>query len=119
MSDHTEAARPATSDEPCLAKPQPAAPATRPPASQHDLRPAGYVLDGSYMRKSTHQMAYRIRNQEFVGRTYDHDDSAAIVHTSNGDVYGRDQIEDVIWRRNPDDASMRRVLMGVNSGWSQ
>ena len=116
--------------------------ASRDPAgSKHAMPAAGYRPDGSYdivqyIRDSTHQ----IWDQKFIGKIYDYYDPAAIVHTSNGDIYGRDQviklttirqgafpdtrdwIEDVIWRHNPDgtyDTSMRWVYMGVNSGYSQ
>ncbi|UFN51656.1 ester cyclase (plasmid) [Roseomonas sp. OT10] len=144
MNDRTEAP-PAPRSEARPPRPTlpatPAAPAMRLPPSRHDLRPAGYAEDGSYdiaryIRDSTHQ----IWDQKFIGKIYDYYDPQAVVHTSNGDIYGRDQviklttirqgafpdtrdwIEDVIWRRNPDgtyDTSMRWVYMGVNTGWSQ
>ena len=109
--------------------------------SRHKLPAAGFRPDGSYdiaqyIRDSTHQ----IWDEKFIGRIYDYYDPAAIVYTSNGDIYGRDQviklttirqgafpdtrdwIEEVIARHNPDgsyDTSMRWVYMGTNTGWSQ
>ena len=111
-----------------------------PRETKHPLPPAGFGTDGSYdiaryIRDSTHQ----IWDEKFIGKIYDYYHPAAIVHTSNGDIYGRDQviklttirqaafpdtrdfIEDVIWRRNPDgsyDTSMRWTYMGTNTGWS-
>ena len=109
--------------------------------SKHPLPAAGFRPDGSYdiaqyIRDSTHQ----IWDEKFVGRIYDYYDPQAVVYTSNGDIYGRDQviklstirqgafpdtrdwIEEVIARHNPDgsyDTSMRWVYMGTNTGWSQ
>lgn len=116
-------------------------PTFAPPPTKHPLHPAGFSPDGSYdiaqyIRDSTHQ----IWDEKFIGKIYDYYEPAAIVHTSNGDIYGRDQvirlttirqaafpdtrdwIEEVIARQNRDgthDTSMRWVYMGTNTGFTQ
>lgn len=111
-----------------------------PRGSKHALNPAGHAPDGSYdiaryIRESTHQ----IWDQKFIGKIYDYYAPDAIVYTSLGDIYGRDQvirlttirqaafpdtrdwIEEVIHRHNVDgtyDTSMRWTYMGTNTGYS-
>jgi predicted ester cyclase len=123
-----------------LAAVEPATEPARTGMVRHALPVAGYRPDGSYdivdyIKTSTHQ----IWDEKFIGKIYDYYDPQAIVHTSNGDIYGRDQvvklttirqaafpdtrdfIEEVIWRHNADgtyDTSMRWTYMGTNTGWS-
>jgi hypothetical protein len=61
--------------------------------TKHPLPPAGFGPEGSYdidryIRDSTHQ----IWDEKFIGKIYDYYHPAAIIHTSNGDIYGRDQV---------------------------
>jgi predicted ester cyclase len=107
---------------------------------KHPLRVAGYMPDGSYdivdyIVTSTHQ----IWDEKFIGKIYDYYHPAAVVHTSNGDIYGRDHvirlttirqgafpdtrdfIEEVIWDGNLQDGfrtSMRWTYVGTNTGYS-
>ena len=105
----------------------------------HDYSVAGYTPDGydivDYIHRSTHQ----IWDEKFIGKIYDYYLPRAIVHTSDGDIYGRDQvirlttirqaafpdtrdyIEDVIWSGNEEagwKTSMRWTYMGTNTGYS-
>ncbi len=114
---------------------------TRAVSVRHPLPTAGHVGGNpydivDYIKTSTHQ----IWDEKFIGKIYDYYEPAAIVHTSNGDIYGRDQvirlttirqaafpdtrdfIEDVVWRQNAEgthDTSMRWTYMGTNTGHSQ
>lgn len=106
---------------------------------KHRLRVAGHTERGydivDYIYESTHQ----IWDEKFIGKIYDYYHPGAIVHTSNGTIYGRDQvirlttirqaafpdtrdfIEEVIWTGNQTDGfetSMRWTLVGTNTGHS-
>ena len=105
----------------------------------HPLRVAGFTSNGydivDYIYETTHQ----IWDEKFIGKIYDYYHPAAIVHTSNGDIYGRDQvirlttirqaafpdtrdfIEEVIWSGNQQEGfktSMRWTYVATNTGYS-
>ncbi len=104
-----------------------------------DFNVAGFTPDGydidDYIRRSTHQ----IWDEKLIGKIYDYYHPASIVHTSDGTIYGRDQvirlttirqaafpdtrdfIEDVIWSGSEDAGwitSMRWTYAGTNTGYS-
>lgn len=108
-------------------------------APEIDYSVAGFTPQGydivDYIHRSTHQ----IWDEKLIGRIYDYYHPASIVHTSDGTIYGRDQvirlttirqaafpdtrdfIEDVIWSGNEEDgwiSSMRWTYAGTNSGYS-
>ncbi len=110
---------------------------TRKPVVDYSV--AGFTPDGydivDYIHRSTHQ----IWDEKFIGKIYDYYLPRSIVHTSDGDIYGRDQvirlttirqaafpdtrdyIEDVIWSGDEEagwKTSMRWTYMGTNTGYS-
>ena len=124
-----------------MADPERAAPelrlSTRKPAA--DLSVAGNTANGydivDYIHRSTHQ----IWDEKLIGRIYDYYLPRSVVHTSDGDIYGRDQvirlttirqaafpdtrdyIEDVIWSGDEESGwktSMRWTYVGTNTGYS-
>ena len=104
-----------------------------------DYSVAGWTPNGydivDYIHRSTHQ----IWDEKLIGRIYDYYLPRAVVHTSDGDIYGRDQvvrlttirqaafpdtrdfIEDVIWSGDENagwKTSMRWTYVGTNTGYS-
>ena len=104
-----------------------------------DLSVAGHTANGydivDYILRSTHQ----IWDEKLIGRIYDYYLPRSVVHTSDGEIYGRDQvvrlttirqaafpdtrdfIEDVIWSGDEETGwktSMRWTYMGTNTGHS-